>query len=329
MKVVKEDAEKVRTMTIQMGILDRNHRVFRDGPHIFIPVLHDPEGDWPIVDLDLPEEHKPETDFHRIVQVPENLRDTLPSSFDVIGDVAIVRIPKALTPYQESIGEAMRKANPRLRLVLADEGVKGECRIRELHAIAGEGSSESLHTEFGVRMLIDPRKVYFNPRLSNERHRIAMQVKEGEVVLDMFAGAGPFPLVIWRNSNPSAIYAVDINPAAIEAMQRNIELNKADGIVPVLGDVNQVVPGLPLADRVIMNLPQSALEFLPLAISRCNADATIHLYVISERESWPGAKEKALSSGRPLGREIRMLEEKELKTYSPRMSVYSLDLRVL
>jgi len=327
-KVNKKEAEDARKLIIQMGILDRRYRVFRDSDNVFIPVTGDRELPWSLVEKELPVLDSPETDFHRIVHLPEGLRDSLPTSFDVIGDVAIIKVPSNLVSYQESIGLAMIQANPHLRLVLADGGVKGDCRVRQLEAIAGEGGSETVHTEFGVRMQIDPRKVYFNPRLSNERHRIAQQVKDGEVVLDMFAGVGPFPLVIWKNSRPAKVFAVDMNPSAVEYMERNIRLNKADGIVAILGDANVVLADLPQVDRVIMNLPQSAMEFLSLAVSRCKPGAMIHIYLISERESWPEMRARALQQGSETGRVLRLSMEKELKTYSPTMSVYALDIQV-
>ena len=327
-KVNKKEAEAARSLIIQMGIMDRRHRMYRESDDVYIPITKEQEGPWSLVAKDLPFFEEPETDFHRLVKIPDDLRGALPSSFDVIGDIAIIKIPSELVPFQSDIGRAMIQANPRLRLVLADEGVKGDCRVRKLDAIAGEGESETSHTEFGVRLQIDPRKVYFNPRLSNERHRIAMQVKEDELILDMFAGVGPFPLVIWRNSRPARIFAVDMNPFAVEYMERNIRLNKADGIVAIQGDANQVLAGIPAVDRVIMNLPQSALDFLPLAVSKCRPGAIIHIYLISERESWPQMRSKAVEEGASQGRVLQVVMEKELKTYSPTMSVYALDILV-
>ncbi len=326
LKVPRQDAEEARNAAIEAGVLDRGHRISRDGEHVYIPVTADLEGRWEMVDWDAPVREETEGDYRRIAQVPEELRDLLPSSFDIIGDVAIVRLPPELEEHSKAIGEAMLTAGSNLRLVLRDGGVKGETRVRELESIAGEGESETLHTEFGVRMLVDPRRVYFNPRLANERHRIAQLVREGETIIDMFAGAGPFPLVIWKNSPPARIYAVDLNPAAVEYMEKNIRLNRTDGITPLQGDVNEVMEGLPLADRIIMNLPQSAADFLPLAISRCRPGATLHLYLISEREDWPDMLDRVLASGE--GRELQADMEKELKTYSPTMSVYALDLRI-
>ena len=312
-----------------MGIMDRDYKVVREEDFVFIPISKiEGLSGFSIVEKPLQKEKTRETDYQKLVNIPENLKNDLPTSFDVIGDVAIIKIPYNMTAFEAEIGKAMKQANPRLRLVLADGGVKGECRIRELHPIQGEGQTGSIHVEFGVRMFIDPTVVYFNPRLSSERHRIAQMVKEGEVIIDMFAGAGPFPLVIRKHSNPLIIYAVDINPSAIAAMKKNINLNHSQRITPILGDVREVLTDLPQADRIIMNLPQTALEFLPSAINKALPGATIHLYLISDRETWPTMLKEVKDMVEIENRELKVIYEKELKTYSPRMSVYSLDLRL-
>lgn len=312
-----------------MGTINRDFKIVREGDYVLIPVLEiDGLSDLIVVEKALQKEETRETDYQKLVNIPENLREELPSSYDVIGDVAIVKIPDNLVQFKDEIGKSLVEANPRLRLVLSDGGVKGECRIRELHPIYGEGESGSIHVEFGVRMFIDPAVVYFNPRLSGERYRIAKAVQEGEIIIDMFAGAGPFPLVIKKHSNPQIIYAIDINPAAIEAMNKNIILNHSQGIIPILGDVREVIAVLPQANRVIMNLPQTALDFLPLAISKASSGATIHLYLISNRETWPNMLQEVMNVGQKENRKLEVIYEKELKTYSPRMSVYSLDLRL-
>lgn len=56
------------------------------------------------------------------------------------------------------------------------------------------------------------------------------QVADGERVLDMFAGIGPFSITIARYRRCS-VTAVDINSDAIGLMRRNIEANRLLGRV--------------------------------------------------------------------------------------------------
>jgi tRNA (guanine37-N1)-methyltransferase len=76
-------------------------------------------------------------------------------------------------------------------------------------------------------------KVYFSPRLSQERLRIAQKVRGGEVVIDMFAGVGPFSIQIAKKFNNVKVYAIDTNPVAIQFLKQNIALNKIENIFPL------------------------------------------------------------------------------------------------
>lgn len=268
----------------------------------------------------------PETDYRKFVDISEELREQLPTSFDVVGDIAIIRLPDDLVPFAGDVGDAMRKVMPRLRTVAMDRGVQGEFRVRSLEVVSGEPSMVTTHTEYGLRFKVDVSTVYFNPRLAGERRRVSHLVREGEVVIDMFAGVGPFSLMISKYSSPREVHAIDINPDAIVLMRENIEINKVEVVNPLLGDARELMPDLPAADRIIMNLPHSAHEFLQDASLNLKPGGTIHLYAISERDEVNDLVSSWISLQRGKGIDLDLSRLEELKTYSPKMSVYSVDL---
>lgn len=268
----------------------------------------------------------PETDYRKFVDISEELREQLPTSFDVVGDIAIIRLPDDLVPFAGDVGDAMRKVMPRLRTVAMDRGVQGEFRVRSLEVVSGEPSMVTTHTEYGLRFKVDVSTVYFNPRLAGERRRVSHLVREGEVVIDMFAGVGPFSLMISKYSSPREVHAIDINPDAIVLMRENIEINKVEVVNPLLGDARELMPDLPAADRIIMNLPHSAHEFLQDASLNLKPGGTIHLYAISERDEVNDLVSSWISLQRGKGIDLDLSRLEELKTYSPTMSVYSVDL---
>ena len=158
---------------------------------------------------------------------------------------------------------------------------------------------------------MDPTKVYFSPRLSQEHWRIAQQVKEGEVVVDMFTGIGPFAIQIAKNHEKVKIYAIDLNPDAIEYLKKNIYVNKVERkVIPLLGDVRKVIEDhlTGVADRVIMNLPENAIKFISVACKSLKKNGGILHYHSFETE--PNVLEKAAhklkdpveSSGRVIGK---------------------------
>lgn len=326
-RVPKAEGEAARTRILEAGLLDTAHRIGSEDGHLLIPVTADVEG-MEMCEAELRPQERPAGDYRELLELPDGLSELLPSSFDVVGDVGMIKLPDELLPYKGDIGSAMMRANHSLRCVYIDSGVKGELRVRDLELIAGTGPSETVHREFGARMHTDPAKVYFNPRLAGERHRIASQVRDGEVVIDMFAGVAPFGVQICRAAKPSAVYSIDLNPEAERFALMNKRDNRCDALVPITGDATVVVPTLPMADRVVMNLPQIADRFLPLALGHLNRGGTVHLYKIIERDAFPSLCEEMAAMAAEEGHSIS-LETSELKTYSPTMSVYSIDVRKL
>jgi len=283
-RVLKRDGESVRTRLVSEDLLDLDSKIRADGDYLLIPVRCDSYPGYKVTEEDLEVQEHKALDYTEVVEVPDELRQYLPSSFDIVGDVAMLKVPDELTEYRHQIGEALIKVNRNIRVVFHDYGVKGDFRIRELEKIAGEGSSETIHKEFGVKLYTDPSKVYFNPRLSSERARIAKLVKDGETIIDMFAGVAPFGTVIGKLADPKVIYSIDLNPEAEHFARLNAEKNHIECIVPMTGDSSKVIYDLPMADRVIMNLPQIADRFLGFAMDRMNHGAYAHMYKIIERD---------------------------------------------
>lgn len=325
-RVPKKEGESIRSRLADANLLDKRYKIRADGEFLEIPVLCDSFEGYESRDVEVEKRIIRPVDYKEVLDLPDWLAEELPNSYDIIGDVALVKLPEVLLPYKERIGEAMMEVSPGIRAVMSDEGVKGEFRIRKLEKIAGEGTSETIHKEFGTSIFTDPSLVYFNPRLAGERARTALQVKKGEVIIDMFAGVAPFPVVISKLANPRMIYAIDLNPEAERFMKRNIELNNSECIVPITGDAREIVKDLPPADRIIMNLPQSSEEFLISALESVKSGGTIHLHRVIERAEAEEFTSNIIDKAESAGYEIDIVRISELKTYSPTMSVYVFDI---
>ena len=215
-------------------------------------------------------------------KLPPDLLAVVPRAIDFIGTIAIVEIPSELTDYKKLIGEALLEAHKQTITVLAKSGaVRGVYRIRDFEVIAGSNKTATVHREYGCVYHVDVAKAYFSPRLSSEHNRVASQVKARETVVDLFAGVGPFAIPIAKNQNDVRVYAVDLNPDAVALLKRNVAVNRAEKqVVPVLGDARQVVKDqlLGKADRVIMNLPETASEFVDVACEALKGDGGIMHY---------------------------------------------------
>ena len=209
--------------------------------------------------------------------------DLLHKSYDIVGDIAVIRLPESLNQQSEVIAKAIMQTHKRVKTVLHQASpVSGDFRLRELEWVAGERKTETVHKEYGCLLKVNLEKCYFSPRLSYERNRIAQQVQPGEVIVNMFAGVGSYSIVIARHSEAEKIYSIDINPVAIDYMQENVKLNKVEErVVPILGDAKKVVEERlrNVADRVIMPLPERAYEYLDSALlSLKPTGGRIHYY---------------------------------------------------
>lgn len=281
--VEKRLAQKKIAMLKKKAQFDSSYRVFHRDGKIWIPVREripgasEMEGEK--------QERKPRSVDEALTGIlSQEERAEVVSSFDLIGDIAIVEIPEGLEKRGKEISEALAKVHKNVRVVAKKEGpMEGEYRTRKLKVIWGENRTETVYSENGVRMMLDVAKVYFSPRLSFERKRIASLVKDGEKILALFAGVGPFPLVIAKNKKNCEIVAIELNPAAVEYMKKNIALNKMKNITAVCGDVKEIVPRdyKNWADRIIMPLPKDAEFFLEAACAGAKNSAVIHFYTFA------------------------------------------------
>jgi tRNA (guanine37-N1)-methyltransferase len=215
--------------------------------------------------------------------LPSSLLASLPHAFDIVGDIAVIEIPPELSAYENAIGEAVLKANKNLQTVLSKAGaISGIHRTREYRVLAGQPRTKTVHKEYGCQYHVDLAKAYFSPRLSSEHHRVASLVQEGETVIDFFAGVGPFAVQIAKTHRDIKVFAVDINPSAVELLEKNVRLNRVDGkVFPILGDAREIVRQRfhEVADRVIMNLPEKAMDFIDAAcVAAKPTGSVVHFY---------------------------------------------------
>jgi tRNA (guanine37-N1)-methyltransferase len=214
---------------------------------------------------------------------PEELDDII-SGFDVIGDIAVIKIPDTLLPKKSLIAETLLENVKSVKCVFRQASpVSGEYRLMGLEYLAGENRTSTECKESGCRFYVDIGKTYFSPRLSAERLRIANLVGENEVVVNMFAGVGTFSILIAKKRKTSTNYVIDLNPDAYEMILKNAFVNKVDDrIIAFLGDAARIISYrlAGFANRVIMPYPERSIEYFPYAVKALREEGgVIHLYL--------------------------------------------------
>ncbi|MEM4188575.1 MAG: class I SAM-dependent methyltransferase family protein [Candidatus Hadarchaeum sp.] len=255
-------------------------------------------------------------------------------AFDVVGDIAIVKLPEPLLPKKHLIGKALMEVQKNVKTVLNQiSPVKGEFRTRELEVIAGENRTETIYRESGCVFKVDLAKAYFSPRLATERLRVARQVKPGEIVVNLFAGVGSYSIIIAKHSQAALIYSIDINPHAFEYMQINIRINKVGNrVVAILGDAREVVEKelVGQADRVLMPLPELSRDFFDVALKTLkHTGGVIHFYDYGEEPDIFGPSTAFVrNKAAERGFEATILGARRIRSYATRCYHIALDARL-
>ncbi len=215
------------------------------------------------------------------------------SSFDMIGDIVIIKIPDSLESKKQLIADAiLSKVKPVKSVFMQSSPVRGDFRVRNVGYVAGENRTLTIYKEHNCRFKVDVAKVYFSPRLSTERARIAGMVSDGEVIVNMFAGICTFSIIIAKKHR-CKIYSIDLNPDAYSLCVENVKLNKvAEYVMPMLGDAKDIIrrelEGK--ADRVLMPLPERAKEYLEYAVMALKNRGMLHYFTHIHSDSTKDAK---------------------------------------
>jgi tRNA (guanine37-N1)-methyltransferase len=219
------------------------------------------------------------------------------NAFDIIGDIAIVKLPNNSAAKAEAVAEAIMNRHKNVKTVFVQaSAVTGDFRLRSLTHVAGENRTVTVHKESGCSFAVDVKSCYFSPRLSHERMRIARLVQPDETVVNMFAGVGCFSIIIAKHAQAAKVFSIDVNPVAVQFMEENIRRNRVYGkVIPLLGDSKTIIENRlqRCADRVLMPLPEKALEYLPYAVSALKASGGwIHVHAFEHAKQAENPAEK-------------------------------------
>ncbi|MBW2977264.1 class I SAM-dependent methyltransferase family protein [Candidatus Woesearchaeota archaeon] len=256
----------------------------------------------------------------------------LVTSFDIVGDIAVIEIPTELEKKEKVIAETLLKMHKNIKVVCKKAGGHtGVFRLQKYKILAGEKRKETEYKESGIRMKFHIEKTYFSPRFGTERLRIANLVKEKEDVLIMFSGVAPFCLVTAKNAKPNVVYGIEINPNAHKYALDNVKLNKFEDKVKLYeGDVRLVVPTLRKKfDRIAMPLPKGGESFLDVALSAVKKKGIIHFYDFLHADEFDLAKEKVREACKLTKKKCKILRLVKCGQQSPRVYRICVDFKVL
>lgn len=333
----KSLGEKALCLTKKLDVFNSELKVQQLGDSLYIPLVKAPstaqteeirstlpQSKISVYAFPVRKKHAPTLIAALEDKLPPHFLASLPRSMDFVGEIAVVEVLPELESYKEVLGKAVLETHRHIRTVMAKSGaVEGIYRTRQFEVLAGEKKTDTVYREYGCAYHLDLAKVYFSPRLSTEHKRVADQVKEGETVIDMFAGIGPFSILIAKKVRNVQVYAVDVNPDAVSYLKRNIFVNRVQAkVTPILGDARQIIKEklAGTANRAIMNLPEKAIEYVDAACEALKPEGGIVHYYEFARAPKPleTAQNRLSEAVREASREVkRVLSVRAVREVAP------------
>ncbi|ELZ84200.1 hypothetical protein C455_00817 [Haloferax larsenii JCM 13917] len=318
-RVPRESGEETRKQLADADLLDHDHQISVVDGDLYIPVV---DADAVPSEFEVVEYEAPDRDTQTN---PADILGFEPS-YERLGDVVI--LDEDDDKRAREIADAIVASDLRAETVVNRASkIKGELRVRDWDVLVGD-STETVHREYGHEFHLDIASVYFSPRLATERHRVVEQIRPGEHVFDMFAGVGPF--AIPAAATGAEVVACDLNESAIEYLRENADRNDvSDRITAIQGDVREVAADYEgWAERLVMNLPHSANEFVETAVKLAADECVVHFYDIQHEDDPFGPGLDAIRDAAEPAFEVEVLEEKVVRSYAPHEYNVCLDVRL-
>ena len=209
----------------------------------------------------------------------------MPSGYQRMGRVLLLRLPTGYRPYYPLLGRAWQEALG-VATVLAQVGpVDGELRRPRVERIAGI-ETETEVVEHGVRWRFDAAEIMFAAGNRTERRRAGVLARPGETVVDLFAGIGYFAIPAAVHGRAARVVAVEKNPVAYRYLLENAERNGVGARLECLRGDNRTVP-LPtgVADRVFLGYLPDAVPWVDRALGRLRPDGGwLHVHTIADAD---------------------------------------------
>ena len=272
----------------------------------------------------------------------------LPQKWELFGDLAIIPnstmnnsqwqdLFELITQEQErEIWQIIAQALRVDRLARQDKIATDMMRTSQVKMLLGHSGEVEIN-DFGVKFWLDVTKVMFSSGNVTERHRIGNIDMSGEIIVDAFAGIGYYTLPMLVRSNAQHVYACEINPNSIQALQNGAKLNNVEKRLTILeGDnLSTMQQVYSLADRVHLGILPSSKKTWQSAINCLKpSGGKLHIHMNVEEEKIEDfvtyCSDSIAKLAKQLGREgiVSVEHVEKVKWYAPRIRHIVIDISV-
>lgn len=155
---------------------------------------------------------------------------------------------------------------PPCNRLAVEKGIKNDdYRTPDVELILGDHGIVN-HKENHIIYQFDATKCMFSFGNINEKMRMGELNCTDEIVVDLFAGIGYFSLPLLVHAKARHLYACEWNPDAIDALKKNLVLNKIDpSRYTVIEGDNRSNRPTDVAQRVILGILPSCIDWMQTA----------------------------------------------------------------
>ena len=367
--VDKSDAVTIRQSLTTTKLIDDNFIIKEVNSMIAIPILDDEQVKkltWfdktkhEITELNLLLKNQKYTPAQQMVQdmtiyLKQHIESdraqlilNLPQKWELFGNLAIIpNLTMNNSQWQDLFALISQKQEQEIwqiiarslrvdRLARQDKIATDMMRTSQVKMLLG-GSGEVEINDFGVKFWLDVTKVMFSSGNVTERHRIGDIDMSGEIIVDAFAGIGYYSLPMLVRSNAEHVYACEINPNSIQALQNGAKLNNVSNRLTILeGDnLSTMKQVYSKADRVHLGILPSSEKAWQSAINCLKSNGgMLHIHMNVEEEKIDDFVSYCIDSiaklAKQLGREgiVSVDHVEKVKWYAPRMRHIVIDVSV-
>lgn len=252
--------------------------------------------------------------------------EQISKGFDLLGNIAVIdadretarKIGKIIIDTHKNVETVLRKAS----------AIRGKYRLRKYDLVLGRRNFVARYNENNCSFVFDVRKTFFSPRLAYERKRVVQACRDGEKVVVMFAGVGPFAIEIAKERKMARVLAIELNRDSYRYMVENIRINKVPNVVPLLGDADKRMRKYRgFASRIIMPLPADSYNFLGSAFYMASKKCSFHYYAFVDDDGEEEV-ERLRTFSKLHKRRFRLIGKRIVRPYSAKTSEMVFDFEI-
>ena len=265
-----------------------------------------------------------------------SLLETLPKRWERFADVALFQRDSFSEEEWDFIDKSELWAAVATALKVERIGrfseIVGDKREPTVEMVLGE-EDWVIRRENGIDYGYNLTECMFSAGNVNERRRMGEVVKQGEVVVDLYAGIGYYTLAILVHSQAEHVHCCEWNPNSVRALESNLKDNGVSERCSLYFGDNRVTANnlQGIADRVILGLLPSSQDGYSVAMRALSeSGGVLHIHGVAPAKnhpSWAGQVMDELRSINP-NRDIAAGAPIRVKSYAPHWDHVVLDVSV-